>query len=287
MEKLHRFAAAQGGHVTRAQLISAGLPRRTFDDWVAGGSLIRVYRSVYAVGHLQADPRNRAHAALLAGGPRSALAGTCALVLWDVWKRWPQRHEIVIAENRRPTGLTVHHSSTLLRRDIVERDGLRVTSAARTMLDTGRRLTARQRTRAVNDLRLRGLLTNEQLEDVVARNPRHAGAPLLRPLIETAQREPTRSELEDAFLRLIHDHELPIPRINVHVHGYRVDAHFPDHDLIVELDGCPSRQLFPPVFLDDPAPTPRRPAPIRHPGGVDSPSLQAFPEPARHANIGN
>ena len=158
---MHRYAEAQGGHVSRAQLIAAGIPRRTFEDWVANGSLIRVYRGVYAVGHAQANPTNAAHAALLAGGPRSALAGGCALVLWGVWRRWPPQHEIVIAGDRRPTGLIVHHSRTLLRCDIVDRAGLRVTSAARTMLDTAPRLTAKQRTRAVNDLRLRGLLTNE------------------------------------------------------------------------------------------------------------------------------
>jgi very-short-patch-repair endonuclease len=30
---------------------------------------------------------------------------------------------------------------------------------------------------------------------------------------------------------------LPIPLINVRVNGYEVDAYFPEHNLIVELDG--------------------------------------------------
>jgi very-short-patch-repair endonuclease len=77
---------------------------------------------------------------------------------------------------------------------------------------------------------------------VVARNPRYAGAPLLRPLIETAQREPTRSELEDAFLVLVRRYDLPVPEINVHVAGYRVDALYPDHRLVVELDGWGSHK---------------------------------------------
>ena len=246
-QNVHRFAQAQGGHVTRAQLEASGLAPRTIADWIAGGRLIRVYRGVYAVGHLQRNPVNHAHAALLAGGEHSALAGACALVLWGVWKRWPREHEIVIAGNRRPSGLIVHQSRTLLRRDVVVLEGLRVTSAARTMLDTAPRLSEPRRTRAVNDLRLRGLLGNDELEDVVSRNAWHAGAPLLRPLIETAQREPTRSELEDVFLQLLHDHGLPIPEINVHVCGYRVDAYFPDHRLIVELDGWAThrtRQAF-------------------------------------------
>ncbi len=225
---LHRFAQAQGGHITWAQLLEAGLSTRTTSRWIEKGRLIRVYRGVYAVGHLQSNPIDAAHAALRAGGGRSALAGASALVLWEVWKHWPRQHEIVIAENRRPSGLSVHHSQTLLTRDVTTVQGLRLTSAARTVLDMAPRLSERQRMRAVNDLRLRGVLSNEELQDVVERNPRYAGAPLLRPLIETAQREPTRSELEDAFLKLVRQHDLPIPQINVHVCGHRVDAYYPD-----------------------------------------------------------
>jgi hypothetical protein len=237
---VHRFAERQGGHVTRAQLYASGLAPRTAADWVSKGRLIRVYRGVYAVGHLQSNPINRAHAALLAGGPRCGLAGAAAMVLWGQWKRWPDPLEIVIAENRRPSGLLVHHSKTLLNRDIAVVDGLRVTSPARMVLDMALRLSESQLTRTVNDLRLTNVLTMRALDDVVARNPRYAGAPLLRPLIETAQREPTRSDLEDAFLKLIRRYDLPTPEINVHVAGYRVDAPYRDHQLVVELDETPA-----------------------------------------------
>ncbi len=209
----------------------------TVDRWIADGRLLRVHRGVYAIGHLQRNPVERAHAALLAGGKHSALAGAAAMVLWGQWRRWPKPLEIVIADDRRPAGLTVHHSRTLLQRDIATVEGLRVTSAARTLLDMAPRLSERQLTRAVNDLRLSGALTVVALRDVVSRNSRYAGALLLRPLTESAQREPTRSELEDAFMRLVRRHDLPVPRINVHVAGYRVDAYYEAQQLIVELDG--------------------------------------------------
>ncbi|HEX3804286.1 MAG TPA: type IV toxin-antitoxin system AbiEi family antitoxin domain-containing protein [Solirubrobacteraceae bacterium] len=234
---VHRFAERQGGHVTRAQLYASGLAPRTVADWIARGRLIRVYRGVYAVGHLQSNPVNAAHAALLAGGERSALSGACALVLWGIWKQWPKHHEIVIASDRRPSGLIVHQSKTLLGCDIKRVQGLRVTSPARTLLDMAPRLTPKQLARAVNDLRLRKLLTLDDLADLIARNPTHRGVTLLRPHLELAQPEPTRSSLEDDFLPLLRKHGLPTPRINVHVAGHRVDAYFPDHNLIVELDG--------------------------------------------------
>lgn len=206
------------------------------------GRLIRVYHGVYAVGHLQSNPINAAHAALLAGGERCALAGDCALVLWDVWRRWPTQFELVTAEDRRVSGLTIHRSTTLRPKDVRNVQGLRVTSPARTLLDTATRLRPEQLTRAVNDLRLRGLLHLDDLRDVTARNPTHEAVTLLMPHLEHAQPEPTRSTLEDVFLPLLRKHALPTPRINVRVAGYRVDAYFPDHNLIVELDGWGSHR---------------------------------------------
>ncbi len=241
-QNVHSFAAKQGGHISREQLLAAGLNPRTIGRWVADKKLIRVYRGVYAVGHLQSNPINAAHAALLAGGERSALAGVPALVLWGVWRRWPKQLEIVIAGDRRPDGLLVHRSTTLLRRDVRKVQGLRVTSPARTLLDTAERLNPRQLTRAINDLRLRDLLTIGQLADVIARNATHKAVTLLQPHLEFAQPEPTRSVLEDVFLPLLRKHHLPTPEINTHICGYRVDAYFPEHKLVVELDGWGSHR---------------------------------------------
>jgi hypothetical protein len=247
---VHSFAAKQGGHVTWAQLLETGMTTRTISRWIATGKLIRVYRGVYAVGHLQSNPINAAHAAVLAGGERSALAGACGLVLFDVWRYWPKPLEIVTSGDRRPSGLTVHRSTTLLQRDITTIQGLRVTSAARTLLDTARRLTPTQLTRAVNDLRLRKQLTIDQLADILERHPTHPAVALLRPHLEFAQDEPTRSVLEDRFLPLLRKHGLPIPEINIRVAGKRVDCHYVDHRLIVELDGWGSHS-FKTAFLDD------------------------------------
>jgi very-short-patch-repair endonuclease len=247
---VHRFAEKQGGHVTRRQLYESGVSHRTVARWVTAGQLIRVYRGVYAVGYRSRNPIERAHGALLAGGDSAALAGATALVLWGIWRRWPAEPEIVIPGNRRPSGLIVHHSRTLGRQDTTLVQGLRVTSAARTLLDTARRLTEKQLTRAVNDLRLRNLLTLEALVDVIERNPTHRGVTLLRPLLEVAQPEPTRSELEDAFLKVVSEHRLPRPRTNVQISGHRVDAYFPEQRLIVELDGWGSHKTRT-AFVED------------------------------------
>ena len=59
-----------------------------------------------------------------------------------------------------------------------------MTSPARTILDIAPRLTAKQRTRLVNDARRDGQLHPDSFSDVLARNPLHPGTRLLRPFAD-------------------------------------------------------------------------------------------------------
>jgi hypothetical protein len=66
----------------------------------------------------------------------------------------------------------------------------------------------------------------------IARNPgKHGIAKLRRALAADV----TLSGLEDAFLDLLGKHDLPLPRTNVDHHDDRVDCHWPDRDVTVEL----------------------------------------------------
>jgi very-short-patch-repair endonuclease len=231
------LARWQGGHLTRRQLAALGLDDNAVAYRVRVGRLIRVHHGVYAVGRLPTTPQDRAHGALLATGARSALAGWVALALWRRERDWPEQLELIGPLDRRPAGLTMHHTRTLLKRDIRRVQTLRVTSPARTALDLAPRTTPEELTRILNDLRHTTKLKVHQLRDVTSRNPYHPGTKPLLEIIGIAQKEPTRSELENAFLRLCKRHRLPTPLVNVHVGGERIDAYFPDHQLIVELDG--------------------------------------------------
>jgi very-short-patch-repair endonuclease len=240
--RIAKLAERQGGHVTRAQLLQLGIGRGTTTDRLRRGSLIRVHQGVYAVGHLPTNPLDRAQGALLAAGPRSALAGRSAATLWGIQRHWAYPLELITANDRRPSGLIIHTTGSLLRRDIRTIDQVRVTSPARTVLDIAPTLTPNRLARAINDLRHDRGLTLRQLEDIVDRNPRHPGRPPINKVLGTSQREPTRSELENAFLRLLKRHRLPTPQINIHIAGFRVDTYFPDHNLIVEVDGWLTHQ---------------------------------------------
>jgi very-short-patch-repair endonuclease len=240
--RIAEVARWQGGHVTTKQLHVIGLSRMAIEHRVTRGELIRVHHGVYAVGHLPTTPKDRAHGALLAAGARSALAGRTALAFWRNDRDWPDELELISARDIRLTNLTVRHSKTLLRGDIRAVQGLRTTSPARTGLDIAalidtHQMTINELTGIVNDLRHVNKLKVHQLREVTKRNPYHPGTKHLREIIGDAQAQPTRSQLENAFRRLIKRHRLPTPLINVHVGGERVDAYFPDHQLVVELDG--------------------------------------------------
>ncbi|HZU60685.1 MAG TPA: type IV toxin-antitoxin system AbiEi family antitoxin domain-containing protein [Solirubrobacteraceae bacterium] len=245
-EEIAHIAAGQHGNVTRAQLRHLGLADVAIHHRVTLGRLHRVHRGVYAVGRPPSTPLERAAAAVLACGPRAALSHGSAMALWGFWQRWDEPFEVMLAVDRRPQGIRTHRCSTLLRRDVTTREGIRVTSAARTALDMAPRLRARSLTRLINDARRTRILTLEALADVAGRNPTHPGALLLKAHASNPH-NPTRSGGEDDFLKFCARYGLPTPLINTIVHGYEVDAYFPEARLVVELDGWPyhsSRQSF-------------------------------------------
>jgi very-short-patch-repair endonuclease len=73
----------------------------------------------------------------------------------------------------------------------------------------------------------------------MARNHGRRGVKALREALADLTEEPgwTQSELERRFVALTRAHGLPLPLTNQYVEGELVDAYWPDHRLIVEVDG--------------------------------------------------
>jgi hypothetical protein len=234
--QIAQIAALQLGNITRPQLLGLGMSPPAIARWVKTGRLYRLHRGVYSVGCPPVTPLERAAAAVLACGERATLSHSSAMTLWGFWKRWDEPFEVTVAGDRRPSGITVHRAAGLLRRDIWTRQGIRVTSPARTLLDSAPSMPPKSLTRRVNDARRQDLVQLEQLADVVTRFPVHPGAPLLRPHAWTDQNA-TASGFEDDFVPFCKLFGLPTPRLNTYLHGREVDAYFEDAKLIVECDG--------------------------------------------------
>ncbi len=231
-----RLAGRQHGHVTREQLFAIGLGRRAIQHRVAMGWLIRVHAGVYAVGHVNLMPTARAAAASLACGERAALSHRSAASLWGFDRHWDTPFEVTVAgSDRRRPGIKVHRSRTLTRRDITTQLGIRVTSPARTVLDTAPRLIGKRLSRMVNDALRSPYLHVPDLADVLNRNPHHPGRKRLLVFVE-ANRPRTRSPLEDDFLEFARRYGLPTPVTNTYLLGYEIDVLYVAERVIVEVD---------------------------------------------------
>jgi Transcriptional regulator, AbiEi antitoxin len=226
-----RLAAKQHGNITHEQLLALGLTRDAIKSWVRRGLLHRVHHGVFAVGHPPITPLERAAAAVLACGDGAALCCSSAMTNWGFWNRWDVPFEVVVAQDRRPTGIKTHRFKSLHRRDIRTQQGIRTTSPARTLHDIQPRLTEKQLTRAVNNALHSRYLTEGQLQEFLTRHP----ASLLARFADTSHGL-TRSALEDAFGEFCSRHGLPEPIFNVLINGYLADAYFPQQRVIVELD---------------------------------------------------
>lgn len=216
-------------------MIGLGLSKDQIARRVKSGNLYRVHRGVYAVGRPPRTALEHASAAVLACGPDAALSHGSALALWDL-ARWSWTFAVMTPTYRRPSGIKVHSGRGLLPRDFRRRNGIRVTSPARTLLDCAPLLQDKALARAVNDARHLKHLRLRDLADVVDRFPRRPGAARLAPFIST-EGGPTRSGWEDDFPSFCRRFGLPEPVMAASVAGYTVDALFPHEKVIVELDG--------------------------------------------------
>jgi hypothetical protein len=235
-------ARRQFGNVARAQLVELGLSKGGIEWRLRTGSLVVRYTGVYCLAPARQDPQALIAAAVLAGGPNAVASHATAGYLWGFVARWQPPPEISLTTgDRRPRHILTHRCPSLQPRDITHQRGITVTSPARTALDIAPSLSRRQLTRLVNDARLGRYLRLPALADVLERNPYHRGTKLLKPFVENPG-NPTRSTMEDEFLAFLAKYNLPTPQINVYVHGHEVDAFFPEHNLIVELDGWETHQ---------------------------------------------
>lgn len=192
---------------------------------------------MYGIAPARRDPVARAWAAVLACGDHAVLSHMSAASLWGMVNGWGSPLEVTAPIKRSRPGIRTHRCTTLTRRDRTHNLGVPVTSRARTLLDIASDLPEAKLRRIVNDGRRDGLLRDAAIKELLERQPRHPGATRVGALLDSARKAPTRSELEDRFLAFIAEYDLPQPLVNVQLNGTEVDFLFPEHRLIVELDG--------------------------------------------------
>jgi very-short-patch-repair endonuclease len=221
-------------------LVEAGLSRQLIARRVRSGRWQRPLPRV-VIGHSgPLSQRQRHRAALVYGGTDAALSHYSAAVLLGLRVHETDVHVTVRhGRGRQGAGFVVVHQSQAMIH-AVRAEGLRCVNSPRTVVDVACDLRSLDDVRAlIADSVQRGIASIDQLRHEADKAPTR-GSRFLRIALQEAATG-VRSAGEAEFLRLVRRARLPRPVLNapINIAGRRfvVDALWPEHWLIVEIDG--------------------------------------------------
>jgi hypothetical protein len=116
--------------------------------------------------------------------------------------------------------------------DVSTHNRIPVTIVPRILIDLAPSTTPEELARMCHEAWIKHRTTPKQIEACIARNPRKHG---IRKLRAAMGADVLLSELESAFVRLLETHGLPLPRTNIDHDGDKVDCHWPQLGVTVEL----------------------------------------------------
>jgi predicted transcriptional regulator of viral defense system len=236
-----RVAGRQHGVIAHGQLLAAGVTASTIGRWLKEGRLLPLYRGVYALGHASLVVAARRLAAVLAAGPDATLVVRSAAGLHGLLS--DNRKRVDVATPRaggRGHADIIAHRRTLRADEVTTVDGIPVTTVERTLLDiaaTGRPGDLAKALERAEELRVLDL---RRLRRQIRRSRGQRGVARLRAAVDALEPQDPRfirSKLEQGVLRLIKQHRLPEPKVNLWLHEWEVDLHWPDLRIAIELDG--------------------------------------------------
>jgi len=233
------LAKRQHGVVTRGQLVELGLGRGSIEHRVRCGRLHPLHRGVYAVGHRALRREAWWMAAVLAAGPGAALSYRSAAELWRIRNGSPARIDVSVPRHRRSTARLEVHVVEMQPDEITVRDGIPVTTPARTLLDLAAAVPPQHLKAAFEEAEVRRLTSPTSLDALVARYPGRRGTTTIKRVLkknhDRGQSIPT-SILERRFLALLDAHGLPRPELNHLSDNGELDATWHEQRLVVECD---------------------------------------------------
>ncbi|MGH7502078.1 MAG: endonuclease domain-containing protein [Longimicrobiales bacterium] len=240
-QMIMKLAARQHGVVARVQLLRAGVQPDLVDHRLRTGRLRRLHRGIYLAGPLT-GPYTREMAAVLACGEHSAVSHRSAAALWQMLPPGQNGKpvEVVLTRGRggRMPDIRVRHVHTIRADELTVRDGIPITTAARTLYDLAVLAGRRELERALAEALALRLVERSDVLALLDRRARRPGVSRLRGLVEGESRVAlTRSEAEERFLTLIRKARLDDPDTNVEVAGHEVDFLWRAERLVVEVDG--------------------------------------------------
>jgi predicted transcriptional regulator of viral defense system len=167
---LFEAASEQHGLFTAAQARSCGFTWDLLTDATQRGRYIRIRRGLYRLRDYPSFPREEVVAAWLAAGKDSAVVShESALDLLELSDVIPRHVHLTVPRSKRyvrPTrGVAIHTTTKPFGpNDLTVREGIRITSAGRTILDAAENGTAPEQIElAVRQAIGRGLITRDEI----------------------------------------------------------------------------------------------------------------------------
>jgi very-short-patch-repair endonuclease len=235
-----QFAAANDGVFPRSVALRAGLSPRQITHRLATNVWSTEHPGVYRHNAVARTERSRRRAALFWAGPDAVLSHRSAAALWALGLD-DDRVEVSFlgGQHRRTGGVISHRTSTLTPTDARIRDGMRVTSPVRTIIDLATTLDPPSLEAVVESARRQRLVT----VGAIRRRVDGLAAPveLRRLLVALEGTAPAESPLEVMVARRLRDEPVPTP-IRQHVvvlfgRKYRLDFAWPGIRLALECNG--------------------------------------------------
>lgn len=235
MKRIVVLAERQFGRISRRQLLARGFTRGWIEYGLRAGRLHVVHPGVYALGHRAAGVEGALAAAILHGGPDSALCRITALWWWELL-RYPPADVQIDSPGRTGSipGVEVRHPATI---EPVEHRQLPVVAPTVALVGAATSVSYRALRRALAQAEFKGLIDPPLLHSSLGRG--RPGSAILKRAIRAhmPQLARTDNDFEADFLFLLERVGIELPEVNVKVGRYRPDMLWRSHRLIVELDG--------------------------------------------------
>ena len=196
---------------------------------------------MYAFGHQELTRQGRLIAAVFACGPGAGLSHLTAAVEWEMLMREGEALDVTVpvhsGRSRQP-GIRLHCVRRLHPEDLTLKNGIPITTPAKTLIDLNAVVSDRLVERAFEQAQVRRLLPAGALDAALERSNGRATR-VLRALVARERRVSTvtRSELEESFLGLVRRAGLPEPEMNTRLAGYEVDFLWRTQRRVIEVDG--------------------------------------------------
>ena len=244
--RVNQIAGTQAGYVTRRQALACGMSPDAVDRRVESRRWIRAKPGLYMIPGFVPTLRGRLMAATVTLG--AVVSHESAAELHNL--PGVQRGMAVVTVPTRKTNrfpdVVVHQSTDLTNAQVVEKDGLAVTSVVRTAIDLAAKRRPRVIGRIVDHAVVRGDTSIEEIVEAVGALARHGkpGMQTMHKVLEMRAGEGFmgESELEMHGLRLLREWGFPDPNLQYPLpwrssRKGRVDFAYPAIRLIIEIDG--------------------------------------------------